>query len=102
MWDQAPGWTQFRRWFVVDNKQIESCLVEAGLVREGDTVLPDESLFDRGIIDSLGIMTVASHLENRFDINVREEDLLPSNFDSINSIARYVNGVLGSPTRSRG
>ena len=86
---------------MVDNKQIRSCLVDIDLIREGDSITPDESLFERGSMDSFGIMSLVMELQNRFEIRVPEEDLLPDNFDSIASIARYVNGKLGTASVSR-
>ena len=67
----------------------------------GDSIDPDESLFDRGVIDSLGIGSLVGILATRFGIVVADEDLLPDNFDSVSSIARYVNGKLGSDKRSQ-
>ena len=86
---------------MVDNNQIEACLIELNFLSKNDAVNPDESLFDRGVIDSLGIMALVNLLVNRYGILVPDEDLLPDHFDSISSIARYVNGKLGSTNRSR-
>ena len=86
---------------MVENRQIMSSLVNIGLIGRDDSILPDESLFDRGSMDSLGIMSLVSELESRFKISVPEEDLLPDNFDSIASIASYVNAKLSTATYSR-
>ena len=86
---------------MVNNGQIQSCLVSIGLIGEDDSVSSDESLFDRGVMDSLGIMSLVIELTNRFKIRVPDEDLLPENFDSISSIARYVNGKLSTATYGR-
>ena len=72
-------------------KEIQACLAEIGILRDEINILPDESLFDLGLIDSLGIMTLVTELESRFTVQVPEYDLLPDNFDSINAIATYVN-----------
>ena len=86
---------------MVDNGQIKSCLIDIRLIGEDDSVSPDESLFDRGSMDSLGITSLVMELQSRFKIRVPDEDLLPDNFDSIASIARYVNGKLGTASVSR-
>ena len=86
---------------MVDNRQIKSCLVDIGLIGEDDSIFPDESLFDRGSMDSLGLVSLVSELTSRFKIKVPDEDLLPDNFDSIESIARYVNAKLSTATYSR-
>ena len=81
---------------MVENNQIEACLVELSFLDKDNSISSDESLFDSGVIDSLGIMSLVSLLVSRYGIVVPVEDLLPDYFDSISSIARYVNGRLGS------
>ena len=43
----------------------------------------DESLLDRGIIDSTGVLEVVGFLESEFGITVADEEMLPDNLDSI-------------------
>lgn len=86
---------------MVDNIQIGACLIELKLLDTDNPMDPDESLFDRGIIDSLGIGSLVGLLQIRYGIIVPDEDLLPANFDSISSIARYVNAKLDSANSSQ-
>jgi len=86
---------------MIDDAQIKDCLIELRFVGEDDLLNPDDSLFGLGIIDSLGIMSLVELLSNRYGIVVPDEDLLPDHFDSISSIARYVNSKLGSANRKR-
>jgi acyl carrier protein len=53
-------------------------------VKDGD------SLLDTGIVDSLGILDLVAFLEKSFGIRVGDEELSPLNFDSIESVARFV------------
>lgn len=77
---------------MVGAKHIEKVLADLGIIPSGGaTPSPDESLFELGLIDSLGIMMLVQQLEKDFDIKVPEVDLLPDNFDTINAIASYVN-----------
>ena len=69
---------------------IQNCLSDIGIIGEGVDVAADESLFDRGLLDSLGFMALIAELQTRFNIRVPELDLLPDNFDSINAIVAYV------------
>jgi acyl carrier protein len=50
----------------------------------------DESLLDRGIIDSTGVLEVVGFIEAEFGITVLDEEMLPDNLDSIARIAAYV------------
>lgn len=76
---------------VIGKDDVLKCLVDSGILAGDPQVSPDVSLYERGLIDSLGTMTLISELQRRFDIFVPETDLLPSNFDTVNDIARYVN-----------
>ncbi len=50
----------------------------------------DASLLERGIIDSTGVLEIVMFLEEQFGIKVRDSDMLPENFDKVDSIARFV------------
>lgn len=56
----------------------------------------DTSLIDNGVIDSLGIVKLVLFLEREFGIKVRDEELSPATFDSISSIASFVESKTGS------
>lgn len=50
----------------------------------------DDQLVESGIIDSLGVMTVLSFLEEEFNLQIPGEDLVPENFASISAISALV------------
>lgn len=54
----------------------------------------DESLIDNGYIDSIGIITLVSFIEENFKCRVYDHEILPENFDSINKIIKYLNNKL--------
>lgn len=53
-------------------------------------VTDEDSLLDSGIIDSLGILDLVAFLEKTYGIRIGDEELNPSNFDSIAAVARFV------------
>ena len=56
-------------------------------------VLPlsnDTSLLEGGILDSLSLLRLVVFLEERFKITVGDADLLPENFETVNSICSYL------------
>ena len=55
----------------------------------------DGSLIDAGIMDSLGILTTISFLEEKFGIISSEDELDPKNFKSVIAISKFVNKKLG-------
>lgn len=50
----------------------------------------DDQLVESGIIDSLGVMTLLTFLEERYALQISGEDLIPDNFSSITTIASLV------------
>ncbi|MEE9117739.1 MAG: acyl carrier protein [Calditrichia bacterium] len=62
--------------------------VAAGLNKE--SISPDEDLLMQGIIDSLGIMKLTAFLEKTYGIKVADEDMVPENFQSLNSLNKFV------------
>ena len=67
------------------------------LARQG--TLDDRSpLLDSGIVDSLGILELVQFLVDRYGIEVTDEDLMPDNFQSIESLARFVEAKNGRAT----
>jgi acyl carrier protein len=50
----------------------------------------DVSLFEAEILDSMGIHQMVAFIEEEFDIEVADEDLAVTNFESVGAIARLV------------
>ena len=50
----------------------------------------ETSLMESGILDSLTLLRLVVFLEERFGITMGDADLLPQNFDSVNTICAYV------------
>lgn len=46
----------------------------------------ETDLIGRGIIDSLDIVTIVGEINDKFDVNISVEHLLPTNFYSADSI----------------
>jgi acyl carrier protein len=42
--------------------------------------------FDKGIIDSTGVIELVSFIEEKFDISVDDDELIPENLSSLNKI----------------
>ncbi|MGA8279007.1 MAG: acyl carrier protein [Rhodanobacteraceae bacterium] len=56
---------------------------------DGDVPI-NESLLDSGIIDSIGVLSLVTWLEQEFDIVVADEDVVPEHLDSIERIVNFV------------
>ena len=51
---------------------------------------PDESLLDRGAIDSVGLLNLITFLETQTGIRVPEQEMVPENFESVVAIEAFV------------
>ncbi|WP_417475372.1 acyl carrier protein [Luteimonas mephitis] len=56
-----------------------------------------QSLLEAGAIDSMGVLTLVTWLEQEFGFVVDDEDVVPENLDSIASITAYVDRKLAEP-----
>jgi acyl carrier protein len=55
-----------------------------------DELTDDYRLLDESVLDSLDILKLVVFLEERFAIDVDDEDLVPEHFETISSICRFV------------
>jgi len=55
-----------------------------------DQLTADFPLIDNHVVDSLGMITLVSAIEDEFGIDVDDEDLVPDNFATIGQIAAFV------------
>lgn len=52
-----------------------------------------DDLMDSGILDSMTIVMVASEMKDEFDADIRVTDILPENFNSIESMAGMIERI---------
>jgi acyl carrier protein len=70
---------------------IRNFIVENFLFGNKDAPFGDEdSILQKGFIDSTGILEVVSFIEEKFGIKVEDDDLLPENLDSIRRLADFI------------
>lgn len=50
----------------------------------------DDSLLEEGLIDSTGVLELVMFIEDKFDVTVEDEDLVPDNLDSINRLISFI------------
>ena len=50
----------------------------------------DDLLFESGIIDSAGAMTLICFLEEKYDIQIYDEELFPDNFATVAHIVDFI------------
>jgi acyl carrier protein len=73
------------------NERIREFIVTELMHEDGAVALADdESLLERGVLDSLGLLQVLAFLEQEYGFTVQDPDIIPENFESISAIATYV------------
>ncbi len=60
------------------------------LTREDASLGNADSLTARGILDSTGALELVMHLQERYGVEVLDEELHPDNLDSIDKITAFV------------
>lgn len=75
----------------MDRKTALSNYIKEEFIRNRNANLrDDEDLLSSGIIDSLGILKLVTFIEERFKIQVPDEDVVYENFNSIQSLSNYL------------
>lgn len=67
---------------------VENFLYMRRDFRFGDT----DSLLQRGVIDSMGVMELIEFVQQTFGVTVGDGDITEENFGSLANISRYVIG----------
>ena len=57
----------------------------------------DASFLDNGIIDSMNVMELIMFVEEKFGVEVADEEIVPDNFDSVSKIAAFVRRKTAQP-----
>lgn len=72
------------------NTQIKNFVLQQFPLARTKNISEADPLLESGILDSLGILEVVTFLENAFHMTLSDEELVPENFHSIESIAAFV------------
>lgn len=50
----------------------------------------DASFLEEGIVDSQGVMELVLFVEENFQVQVKDSEIVPDNFDSVSKLAEYI------------
>ena len=77
-------------------KEVREYVVENFLLGGDESELSDrDSFLETGLIDSTGILEVIGFLEERWEIEIADEEMIPENLDSIERISRFIELKIG-------
>jgi acyl carrier protein len=71
------------------NDKIRQIVMEKFPLAKKRGLKDSDELLESGVIDSLGILDLVNVLETDFGLTIRDEDLLPENFRSIDHIVEF-------------
>jgi len=69
---------------------LKDYIVDNFLFGDGDKLENETPLFEKGIIDSTGVLELLAFIEENFKIKVQDEELVQSNFSSISTIEKFI------------
>lgn len=55
-----------------------------------DQVYDETLIFEQGIMDSMGFISIIGFLEEKFSVTPSDEELTEENFESVNAISNFV------------
>jgi acyl carrier protein len=74
-----------------DQKELlKDFIVDNFLFGDGNKLSLDTQLFEKGIIDSTGVLELVAFIEENFKIKVSDEELIQSNFSDISAMDRFI------------
>jgi len=71
-------------------KEIRKFITENFIIDESGNLRDEESLLEKGIIDSTGVLELVAFIEEHYPIKVEDEELIPENLDSIRNISEFI------------
>jgi acyl carrier protein len=70
---------------------IRQFILRNFLFTEDGSMLADhESLMDRGVVDSTGMLELVGHIEDTYGVKVADAEMIPENLDSVNEIVAFI------------
>ena len=69
---------------------LRAFIAENFLFRADADISDDQSLLESGVIDSTGVLELIAFLEATYGISIADEEIVPENLDSIDSMACYL------------
>ena len=72
-------------------QDIKTYILENYLFTDDDSQLSSsDSFLEKGILDSTGILEVIYFIEDEYGIKVEDEEMIPENLDSVESLVVFV------------
>ena len=77
-------------------QQVRKFILDNFMMGDDADIPDDVSFMDNHIIDSTGFLELILFVEESFNIQVTDSEMVPENLDSLNNIERYVQRKCGA------
>ena len=81
-------------------EKVKTFIRESFLFDSTAQIEDGESLLEKGIIDSTGVLELVLYLEEEFGVKIEDEEIIPENLDSVLSIETLLKSKNGAVTDS--
>ena len=71
-------------------KMLKTFIVKNYLKNENAKLSDDDSFLEEGIIDSIGVIEIASYIQEKYGIKIAVPEIMPENFDTLNNLEKYI------------
>jgi acyl carrier protein len=78
----------------VENR-VREFIAQTFVMADAAGLSADQSLLAARLIDSTGVLELVSFLEEQFQIQVADDELVPENLDTISNIVSYIERKAG-------
>ena len=76
--------------------KVRNFITETFLIGDENTKLKDsDSFMHKGVIDSTGVLELASFVEAEYSFSIEDNEMIPDNLDSIENLAKFVARKVG-------
>ena len=72
-------------------KEVRNFILDNFMMGMEESELNDSnSLLDKGIIDSTGVLELVGFIEDNYQITIEDDELVPENLDSIDNLVKFI------------
>ncbi len=70
--------------------KVKEFIIDNFLFGDEDQIELETDFFEKGIIDSTGVIELVSFMEETFGISIDDEELIPENLSSLKNISVFL------------
>lgn len=74
--------------------ELRDFLIKNKFIKSSKDLQDEDSLLEKGIVDSAGMLELVSFIEARYSIKIDDDELMPENLDSLKAIENFINSKI--------